>query len=355
MEFNNQSLATNEINTHMKIAIDVLKNVQLVGEEEVSGYDLPENLPEELKPILSDEKFKNHIIRLAVSLMKFRDSKNQSGGDISIRDIKIVDLAAIFAILALLVGVQSIRKGYSLYMNTGEAYLNTTQSFKYALEEADILVDVDKEHLEMTSMLYFVYQVLISFGENIISNIEQNVLSSIVTIAQTISLRVQDTCFTKDTFTNMLLSYFSADNTITCLLDQSQTELLYETTTKFNILRANYTNVITLLRIGSGMVYSSVGYLAYYATGKAPFKALVFGSQKAIKNLPEVPNTITIKSNKPVKTAVNFNTGGKKKTNKSHKSHKSHKKQKKQKKVTKKIKNSKKAHHKKLNRKTRRK
>ena len=349
MEFNNQSLATNEINTHMKIAVDMLKNVPLVDEEEISDYDLPENLPEELKQILSDEKFKNHIIRLVVSMMKFRDSQNQTGGDISIRDIKIVDLAAIIAILALFIGVQSIRKGYSLYMNTGEAYLNTTQSFKYALEEANILLDVDKEHLEMTSMLYFVYQVLISFGENIISNIEQNVLSSIVTIAQTISLRVQDTCFTKDTFTNMLLSYFSADNTITCLLDQSQTELLYETTTKFNVLRANYTNVITLLRIGSGMVYSSVGYLAYYATGKAPFKALIFGSQKAIKNLPEVPNTITIQSNKPVKTTVNFNTGGKKKTNRSHKSHK------KQKKVTKKIKNSKKTHHKKLNRKTRRK
>lgn len=349
MEFNNQSLATNEINTHMKIAVDILKNVPLVGEEEISGYDLPENLPEELKPILSDEKFKNHIIRLVVSMIKFRDSQNQTGGDISIRDIKIVDLAAIFAILALFIGVQSIRKGYSLYMNTGEAYLNTTQAFKYALEEADILVDVDKEHLEMTSMLYFVYQVLISFGYNIKTNIEQNVLSSIVTTAQTISLRVQDTCFTKDTFTNMLLSYFSADNTITCLLDQSKTELLYETTTKLNVLRANYTNVIKLLRIGSGMVYSSLGYLAYYATGNAPFKALIFGSQKAIKNLPEVPNTITIQSNKPVKTAVNFNTGGKKKTNKSHKLYK------KQKKVTKKIKNSKKTHHKKLNRKTRRK
>merc|ERR1711991_498465 len=217
-------------------------------------------------------------------------------------------MALVAAIIALIFGIQTIRKGYSLYMNTGEAYLNTTQAFKYALDEAEILVDVDKEHLEMTSMLYFVYQVLISFGQNIKSNIEQNVLSSIVETAQMISLRVQDTCVTRDTFTNVILSFFNTDNTLTCLMEQSKAELLYETTTKLNVLKANYSNVIKLVGLGSRLVYGSMGYLAFYVTGKIPFKALTFGSEETLKNLPEIPRTITIQSNKPVKTAVNFNT-----------------------------------------------
>lgn len=318
MEFNNQALANNEINTHMKAAVEILKEIPLVSDEDISGYDLPENLPEELKEILKDDNFKAHMIRISVSLIKFRDAQNQTGGSVNIRDIKIVDVALIMALLGLFLGVQSIRKGYSIYVNTGETYLNTTEAFKYALEEADILVDVDKEHLEMTSMLYFVYQVLISFGENIKNNIEQNVLSSIVATAQTISLRIQDTCFTRDTFTNALLSFFNTDNTLSCLLDQSKTELLYETTTKVNLLKANYSNVINLIRIGSTLVYGSVGYLAYYTKGNLPYETLTFGNQKSIKNLPTISNTVTIRSDKPVKTSVNFNTGGKKKRNKSH-------------------------------------
>ena len=59
--FNDQTLANNEINTHMKLAVDILKEVKLVSEEEILGYDLPEDMPQELKSVLDDDEILKNI------------------------------------------------------------------------------------------------------------------------------------------------------------------------------------------------------------------------------------------------------------------------------------------------------